>query len=212
MDVAIQAQRDKQIPRTAADDKTAAAGAVRRAEYAKLMDRNEAGMLSAARRMCVGNEDCAQDLVQDTFVKGYEAFVDGRYKDGTNVRAWFLRILTNNFINQYNRKQKWEAGVDVGALVADDGPTPPSLRAVDSDRPDVALLSSTLDEPLERAIALLGEDYRLSVILVDIEGLEYADAARVLDIPIGTLRTRLFRARAKLHALLYEYAKEHGHV
>jgi len=183
-----------------------------RAAYATLAQDNESGLLRAARRMCSGDDDLAQDLVQEAIVKGYEAYLDGRFKPGTNDRAWFLRILTNNFINQHKRKQKWEAGVDVGSIVADDLATPASLRAPSGDRPDSALLAVTLDEPLERALESLSDESRFCIVLVDIEDMEYADAAAMLGIPIGTLRTRLFRARAKLHSLLYDYAKEHRHV
>lgn len=153
-------------------------------------------------------EDYAQDLVQETLVKGYEAYLAGRFHEGTNARAWLLRILTNLYINHYRREQKWSAGIDVDTLMARGDAGPEVLRAAASQRPEAALLEKTLDEPLERALASLPEELRLCVILVDIEEMEYVETAAFLNIPIGTVRSRLSRARILLHTLLHDYVHE----
>ena len=171
----------------------------RRQAFTQVIRQQEATLLRAARRLC-GGEDQAQDLVQDTLVKGYAAYVDGRFAEGTNARAWLLRILTNHYITEYNRRQKWDAPLDVATLAMDGGAVPDALRAAPSSGPEALLLADTLDEPLETALAAISPDLRACVVMVDIEEVSYEDAARALDIPIGTVRSRLFRARQQLHA------------
>jgi RNA polymerase sigma-70 factor (ECF subfamily) len=179
----------------------------RRAAYDALIRENEAALLRASWRLCKGRQEAAQDLVQETLVRGYEAFLEGRFREGSNARAWFLRILTNLFLNDY-RRQKWVADVDVDRLAAEGAPGMAAMQAAPEDQPDAALMAATLDEALERALAVLSTELRVCVVLVDIEGCAYTEAAAILDIPIGTVRSRLSRARIQLHALLYDYAAE----
>jgi len=186
----------------------AADAAERRAAYAQIIAQQEPVLLRAALRMCGGDGDRAQDLVQDALVRGYEAYIAGRFAEGTNARAWLLRILTHGFINDYNRRKKWQAGVDIDTLTAQGEMAPEPLRAAAGDQPDCTLMAATLDEPLERALAALSAEMRAVVVLVDVEGMEYAEAAAALQIPIGTVRSRLARARLLLHALLIDYAKD----
>jgi RNA polymerase sigma-70 factor (ECF subfamily) len=187
-----------------------------RTRFLMLARRCEADLLRLARRLCKGGEDCAQDLAQETLVKAYEAFVSGNYQpaegnssdEGRNFRAWLLRIQSNRFINDYRRSKKWDAGVDVETLTAGGEIGPEGTRAAPADVPGATLLEETLDEPLERALARLPEGLRLCVLLVDVQGMEYAEAARILNIPVGTVRSRLARARYLLHQWLHDYAKE----
>src|SRR5690348_14684654 len=99
--------------------------------------------------MVRGDQERAQDLVQDTLIRAYEAFLDGRFRDEGTTRAWLLRILTNLFINDRQRREKWESPTDVETLTAEDRITPEALRAPLSDSPEMALLAGSLDEPLE---------------------------------------------------------------
>lgn len=167
-------------------------------------------LLGYARRLCRGDYDRAQDLVQDALVRAYDAFRQGRFIEGYSPCAWLSRILTNGFLNAYRREKRWEAGVTVEALTAGGETGPPSTRAADADLPEAALLTATLDEPLERALAALPEALRLTVLLVDVEEYSYAEAAECLKVPIGTIRSRLARARYQLQETLYEYARERG--
>ncbi len=177
----------------------------RRAAFERLIGQNEAVMLRVSRRLCRSDWDRAQDLVQDALINAYRAFVDGRFQEATNSRAWLLKILTNVFLNDYKRKQREATTVDPETLAAlgEDG-----AAGASTDGPGVALMESTLDERLEGALGELSDEFRSCVILVDVEGLEYAEAASILEIPIGTVRSRLARARLQLHALLYDYAKD----
>jgi RNA polymerase sigma-70 factor, ECF subfamily len=155
-------------------------------------------LLRLARRLTRGNEDPAQDLVQDALIRAFEAFLRGEYRDQGNLRAYLMRILTNRFLSQ-KRRDRWDAGVDVEAV------PPPQSESVEA-----FLVSQALDEPLERALASLPDGLRAAILLVDIEGLEYSEAALALGIPLGTVRSRLFRARQILHQSLLPCAVAHG--
>jgi RNA polymerase sigma-70 factor (ECF subfamily) len=181
--------------------------AERRAAFGRIVARYESDLLRSARRFFHGEEDRAQDLVQDTLLRAYRAYREGRVREDSHFRAWLLRILTNTFINDYRHRQKWEATETLDDLQEAGACTPPSLRAAAGDIPGHVLLETTLDEPLEKALAALPEGWRLCVLLVDVEGLDYAETAAALAIPIGTVRSRLSRARLQLHQSLYEYAR-----
>jgi RNA polymerase sigma-70 factor (ECF subfamily) len=168
----------------------------------------QADLLRTARRLCRGDDDKAQDLVQDALIRGYEAYLDGKFIPGSNGRAWLIRILTNGFINIYRRSQKWDAAIDVDTLTSSGEAGPESTHAPASEVPGNRLVEDTLDEPLEKALNALSNGLRVCVVLVDIEGLDYAEAAAALKIPVGTVRSRLSRARFQLHEALSAYARE----
>jgi len=180
----------------------------KRKAYAEIAKQYQADLLLAARRLCKGNEDRAQDHVQDALIRGYQAFLDGRFLTGSNARAWLIRILTNSFINAYRRSQRWDAAIDVDTLTSGGEAGPASTHAPSDEIPGHSLVEQTLDDALEKALNSLSNGLRVCVILVDIEGLDYAEAAAALDIPVGTVRSRLSRARIQLHETLQEFAKD----
>jgi RNA polymerase sigma-70 factor, ECF subfamily len=179
-----------------------------RERFAEIARRCEAALMRLALRLCKGGHDCAQDLVQETLVRAYEAFRMGKYKEGFSPQAWLSRILTNGFINEYRRKTRWDAGVDVETLTAGGEVGPPETHAASADVPGASLIKETLDEPLERALNTLPEGLRLVVLLVDLQEMSYQEAAATLNIPVGTVRSRLSRARYMLQDLLRDYARE----
>lgn len=181
----------------------------RRAAFAGLAREQQAGLLRAAHRMCLGDDDRAQDLVQDTLVRAYDAYRTGRFHDGTNPRPWLMRILTNLFINDYNHRKRWDAGIDVETLTSGGDAGPAQTHVAAADLPGAQLMESVLDEELEAALAQLSPPLRLCILLVDVEGMDYAEAATVLDVPIGTVRSRLARARMRLEDLLTDWARCH---
>ncbi len=178
----------------------------RRGDYRRLIATQETFLLRAALRLCRSHLEDAQDLTQETLVRGYEAFLEGRFTEGSNARAWFMRILLNLFLNT-QRRRKWDAKVDVDSLISEGISHCVALHAAPRDRPDTALWMAALDEPLEKALAALPEDLRVCTYLVDIEEFTYAEAAIMLALPVGTVRSRLWRARRILHAHLFQYAK-----
>jgi RNA polymerase sigma-70 factor (ECF subfamily) len=193
-------------------DLSSNAASARRSRFAAIARENEPVLMRTALRLCQGDPDRSADLVQDALVRAYQSYADGGFQDGTNVKAWLLRILTNAFINEYRRKKRWDAGIDVDTLTASGESGPESTHAAPADVPGTALFECLLDEELERALAALSPLLRSCVVLVDIEGLEYAEAALSLGIPIGTVRSRLARARMQMHDLLMDFARRRGLV
>lgn len=200
---------DEAKPRSGPDSSETMNLSSRREAYARLIEQHQAALLRAAWRFCRGNGDLAQDLVQETLICGYEAYLNGRFSEGTNARAWLMKILTNVFLQHYRRQRRHTTNVDMDTLIAEGTSGTETLLASPEDRPDMALLSTTLAEPLERALASLSEEMRVCVTLIDIEEMSYAEVAEAMGIPVGTVRSRLFRARQQLHTLLKEYVIYH---
>lgn len=183
----------------------------KRREFAALARTHETALVRASVRLCGGQHDLAQDLAQDTLVRAYVAYLDGRFQHGSNAWPWLLRILTNLFINDLNHRKRWDAGVDLDTLTLAGNAGPAQTHAAPADVPGTDLLARTLDEELEHALLMLSDSLRVCVLLTDMEGLSYEETAQVLGIPIGTVRSRLARARMKLHDLLQDFAKQRGY-
>ena len=147
----------------------------------------------------------AEDLVQETYLKGYKAF--NSFKDGTNLRAWLFRILTNSFINAYRKKQRSfdEQEVEdieaINTLSSADYSSNTHLGISAED----ALFERLTDDEIKTAIDSLPGTYKDVVLLADVQGFSYKEIAEILDVPDGTVMSRLHRARAKLKDLLFDY-------
>jgi RNA polymerase sigma-70 factor (ECF subfamily) len=150
----------------------------------------------------------AQDLLQETFLKAYR-FWD-RYERGTNIRAWLFRILKNSYINRYRKTTREPETVDYDEVQNFYA----SVRDVATDSNDLqeSLFKNLLDDDVTKAIADLPEEFRTVVILSDIEGLTYEEIADFVDVPLGTVRSRLHRGRKILRAGLMEYARSRGYA
>ncbi|SMO58903.1 sigma-70 family RNA polymerase sigma factor [Gracilimonas mengyeensis] len=148
----------------------------------------------------------AEDLVQDTIVKAYRFF--SSYEKGTNAKAWMFRILKNSFINNYRKNSKKPAEVDYDEV----SPYYESVRAERTETSDLESLMfrEMMDDDLSNALTQLPEDFRTVVLLCDVEGYTYEEIANMLDVPIGTIRSRLHRGRNLLKTELLEYAKKRG--
>jgi len=153
---------------------------------------------NVARRLTRHEAD-ARDLVQDAFLRAFQHF--DSFSTGTNCRAWLLTITYSVFVNRYRRQQRESTFVtpqDPGWSLDD--------RAVDPrSPPPTTPARAAAATDVESALAELPDDFRAATVLVDIEGLSYEDAAAVLDCPVGTVRSRLFRARKHLAERLREY-------
>ena len=149
----------------------------------------------------------AEDLVQDTIVKAYRFF--SSYEKGTNAKAWLFRILKNSYINNYRKKSKQPSQVDYDEVSS----FYETIRADRTDTSDLEdrMFRELIDDDISNALEQLPEDFRTVVLLCDVEGFTYEEIANMLDVPIGTIRSRLHRGRNLLKAELMEYAEDRGY-
>jgi RNA polymerase sigma-70 factor (ECF subfamily) len=148
-----------------------------------------------ACRLC-GNEEDAWDVAQEAFVRAYQNF--GRFEPGSNFRAWLHRILKNVFINHYHAQRR---RAEVPLDEHDPGGGDPA---------DASLLREALDEEVEQALDALADEFRAVIVMADMQELSYDEISRALKVPLGTVRSRLFRARRLLQRSLREYARRRG--
>lgn len=153
------------------------------------------------------DEDDAKDLVQDTYMKAFR-FINS-FQEGTNAKAWLYRILKNSFINDYRKKSKQPAKVDYQEVEqfynSEDTPTNATVDLRLETTKDM------IGDEISNALNSLAVDFRTVVILCDLEGFTYEEMAKILDIPIGTVRSRLHRARNLLREKLGTYALSMGY-
>ena len=152
-----------------------------------------------------GNEAQAEDLVQETMLKAFRSW--HQYKPGTNVRAWLLTILRHSFINEYRKARRQAAEVDVHRV---EGFT--VFEHVQEADPEGRFFDQIVDDEVLRAIDRLPDEFRETLVLSDVEDLSYAEIAEVTEVPVGTVKSRLFRARQALQRELYDYAVEMGYI
>lgn len=168
-------------------------------------------LFSTALRMTRNRAD-AEDLVQETFVKAWRSFAT--FQEGTNLRAWLFRIMTNTFINKYNAQQRRPQETELDEV--EELFLFRRLGAFDQSKmtqsAEDQLLEFFTDDEVKAAIEELPEMFRLPVLLSDVDGFSYKEIAEMLDVPIGTVMSRLHRGRKMMQKLLYEYAKERGLV
>ena len=166
-------------------------------------------LYNTAYRMTRSSED-AEDLVQETYFKAYKYY--DKFEEGTNLKAWLFKILKNTFINSYRKKQQAPPRADFAdieesfeSIVRDDS-------GQQAKTPEEELLDKVLDEDVQHAMEELPHDYRMVVLLADLEGFSYKEIADILEIPVGTVMSRLYRGRRLLEEALLKYAREHGYI
>jgi RNA polymerase sigma-70 factor (ECF subfamily) len=156
------------------------------------------------------NPSDAEDLVQEAYLRAFRSL--HQFTEGTNLRAWLFRILTNTYINEYRRRQRRPTSASLDNIeefylydhLIDSRVQPGSERPE-----DVVLQRLTVDD-VNAAIDELPEDFRQVVLLADVEGFSYREIAEIADIPVGTVMSRLYRARRRLQKSLYDFAVESG--
>lgn len=163
-------------------------------------------LYNTALRLTRNPED-AEDLVQETYLKAVRA--EETFEPGTNLKAWLFRILKNTFISGY-RKSSLEPDTEDFADI--EGSLESRVVAQAAPSPEDELVGQVLDEDVQRALDELAADYRMVVVLADLEGFAYKEIAAILEIPIGTVMSRLYRGRRHLETALLRYARERGYL
>ena len=155
-----------------------------------------------------GNYDDADDLLQETYLKAFRFF--DKFEAGTNIKAWLYRIMKNSFINDYRKNGKEPDKIDYEDV--QNFYENIKVSEVKANHFEEDVYSNMLDDNISGALNSLPEDFRTVIILSDIEGYTYDEIADFIDIPVGTVRSRLHRARKMLYAKLSDYAKELGYI
>ncbi len=155
----------------------------------------------------------AEDLVQDALLRAYRYW--HKFERGTNCKAWLFKILTNTFINRYHRARRdREHLASVAAQVVDDEAATQDILSHEvaeaSRDPEGAVASRLLSDDVVRALETLPAEFRLAVLLCDVEEFSYKEIAEIMDCPVGTVMSRLFRGRRILQRTLHDYAVEQG--
>ena len=164
-------------------------------------------LYSAALRMTRNPAD-AEDVVQETFLKAYRGY--HTYTEGTNLKAWLYRILTNTYINRYRKQKRRPSEVELGELedlylykrLGEE-----SGASVSAEK---EVLDRFVDSDIKDALEDLPENFRMPVLLADVDGFSYKEIAEIMDIPIGTVMSRLHRGRKALQQKLWRLAEERG--
>lgn len=155
------------------------------------------------------NAEDAEDLIQETFFKAYKYY--DKFEEGTNLKAWLFRIMKNSFINGYRKRQS-QPPESAFSEIEELFEAQLSDEAGQIKNPEEELLESVLDEDIQKALGALRDDYRMVILLVDLEGFSYKEAAEILEVPVGTVMSRLYRGRRMLEKVLLSYARSHGYV
>lgn len=152
----------------------------------------------------------AEDLVQETYLKAHR-FRDS-FTPGTNLRAWLFRILTNSFINEYRKRSRQPETTDTGDM--EDYYLFRRVKEAGEDLgidPEATVMRMFLDDEVRQALEELPEQYRIAVMLADVEGFSYREIAEITDTQMGTVMSRLHRGRRQLQQKLWEYARQRGY-
>lgn len=162
-------------------------------------------LFGLALRLTGGDRPRSEDLVQEAMLKAYRAWDDFRL--GTNCRAWLMTILRNAFINEFRRTQRRPPSVEFEEV--QDRSVFESVAGVD---PEGSFFERVIDAEVIQSIDQLPDEFRIPLVLSDLEGLSYQEISDIMEIPVGTVKSRLFRARKRLQKRLYSYAREMGYI
>lgn len=158
-----------------------------------------------------GSPDQAEDLVQDTFLRAYRSW--DQYTRGTAAKSWLFTICRNRFLRGRTRQRRFREIVEENVARPGSGaPVLATWAPADGSDPEEAFFDSLFDDEVVEAIEALPDPYRTAVVLSDIRDLPYAEIAEMTGVPVGTVKSRVFRGRRSLRGALYGYAVEMGYI
>ena len=166
-------------------------------------------LYSTALRFTRNTEE-AEDLVQDTYMRAYRFF--DKFQIGTNFKAWIFKILTNTFINKYRKKARTPQQVQLDKVAYGLENEEPPERVAEWSGYDEEKYDELFDDDITVALSQLSEEFRMVVLLADIEGFSYKEIAEIIGRPSGTVMSRLFRGRRMLQRILEKYARREGYI
>jgi RNA polymerase sigma-70 factor (ECF subfamily) len=176
-------------------------------ENAELPFRDQ--LYKTALRLTRSSED-AEDLLQETYLKAYRHYAS--FQPGTNLKAWLFKILKNTFINEYRRRKQLPAQVDFAELEETFESALANTDATATRTPEDELLEHSLDAEVRTSLVALPHNYKVVVLLADIEGYAYKEIADILAIPVGTVMSRLYRGRRLLERALLSYGVRYNYL
>jgi len=166
-------------------------------------------LYKTALRMTRSVEE-TEDLLQETYLKAFKYY--DRFQEGTNLKAWLFRIMKNSFINSYRKRKNVPTHLEFdelqegfeGVMVGDGG-----SGTADPERD---LLASEMDDEVRQALLALPHDYKMAVLMVDLQGFTYQEAADIAAVPVGTVMSRLYRGRKKMERALLSYGRRYNYI
>ncbi|MEN8163053.1 MAG: sigma-70 family RNA polymerase sigma factor [Acidobacteriota bacterium] len=166
-------------------------------------------LYKSALRMTRSAED-AEDLIQETFLKAYKYY--GRFAEGTNLKAWLFKIMKNTFINTYRKRKLQPTKVDFDDVREGLEETLMESGSVANANPEDGFLFDEVDHEVRETLVALPYDYKMVVLLADLEGFAYKEIAEILEVPVGTVMSRLYRGRRMMERALLSFGKRYNYL
>ncbi|MCG6948811.1 MAG: sigma-70 family RNA polymerase sigma factor [Acidobacteria bacterium] len=151
-----------------------------------------------------------EDLIQETYLKAYRYYQG--FEEGTNLKAWLFRIMKNNFINTYRKKRATPQHLELDELRDVGDELSAAELSLGEVGPEAEVVAEEMDVDIAKAINSLPHDYKMALLLVDIQGHTYQEVAEILAVPVGTVMSRLYRGRAKIEKALLTFGKENNYI
>ena len=152
----------------------------------------------------------SEDLLQETYLKAFRYY--SGFEEGTNLKAWLFRIMKNNFINGYRKRKIQPQQVELDELRDSSDDSWGLDSGIVEESPEAAAMTDEMDDDVARAINALPHDYKMALLLVDLQGQTYQEVADLLEVPVGTVMSRLYRGRAKVEKALITYGKRYNYL
>jgi len=166
-------------------------------------------LYKSALRMTRSVED-AEDLIQETYLKAYKYYQ--KFSEGTNFKAWLFKIMKNTFINSYRKKKLQPAKVDFADVHEGLEETLMDRAEITDANPEAGYLFDELDHEVSDSLTSLPYDYKMVVLLADLEGFAYKEIAEILEVPVGTVMSRLYRGRRMMERALLSYGRRYNYI